>query len=178
MKKITLLLAAVLFTSVLAAQRRVQFSVGAEFSIPVHSVFDRSPGLGLSVGMDARPEKKWAFVAELGYNYFAGPIIKTNPPIKTSFGMMPAVAGVRIKSPKGFYGAVRGGLGIRIGFGGGTLPVFSPAAGWEWRNKNKKPVLDLGARWIRVVGMPSYPENSVLEKGGYSYFNIRIARPF
>ena len=176
MKKFALLLPLVLLSTLLSAQRRTIFSIGPELSVSTHNQIP-SPGIGASVGMEVRSFTRISITSEISYNHFNGEVINkfTDDTIR-GFSKMPIVAGIKGKIWKGAYLVVRGGLGIGLK-NAATSFAFAPGAGWLL-HRNEKPFLDLGIRWMLTPGLPSFSENSILNRGGYSYLNFRIAYVF
>ncbi|HEX6180929.1 MAG TPA: hypothetical protein VFZ47_06755 [Chitinophagaceae bacterium] len=176
MKKFALLSAFVMLTTLLPAQRRTIFSIGPELSVSTDREIP-TPGIGASIGMEVRSFHRISFTSEISYNQFSGDVIyKFRNDTIQGFSKLPIVAGIKGRIWKGAYLVVRAGLAFGLKNAGTSL-AFAPGAGWLL-HRNDKPLLDLGVRWIGIPGMPSFPENSVLNKGGYSYLNFRVAYVF
>lgn len=176
MKKVSLSAVFIACSLLLAAQKRAIFSIGPELSISTYHAMP-SNGIGGSAGVQLHPNKKISFVADIGYNRFSGQVVNIfTKDTVNSFAIMPVLAGARYTFRDKFYFAVRAGYALGAHNARGSL-AFSPAAGWVVFGKNK-PLLDFGLRWIGLLPTPSYPENTFLNKGGYSYLNLRIAYLF
>lgn len=177
MKTLCLLITAITFSFYLHAQNsRIRFAIGPEFSLPTYHEFPSS-GMGGSAGVEFKSRNKFSANIEVGYNYFRGTVINEfNPDTIRGFAFIPVLGGLKYSLNEKFYASVRVG-GIYGTFKSFMAYTFSPAAGIMLPNKNN-PRVDLGARWIGVLPMPAILENTFIEKGGFSYLNIRAAIVF
>ena len=158
-----------------AQTSRTLISLGPEFSLPTYKEFP-SNGIGGSASIQFRSKRKISATIDVGYNYFRGHVINYwFPDTIRGFSLVPVLGGVKLSATKKFYAAVRGGL--TFSYNGFIGLTFSPAVGVTLPN-NKNPRIDLGARWMGIMGVPTYPEKTFIEKGNYSYLNLRAAIVF
>jgi len=170
MRTTFLLLGFICLTCTSIAQRKVRLTIGPEFSLPAYKEFP-SNGIGGSIAVEFRSKNRFSATIETGYNHFWGSYVNVWKHDTTrGFSFVPILAGARYSAGEKFYASMRAGLtlGTTVGF------TLSPAAGVVLPNR-RNPKIDLGVRLIGVVGMPSIPENSFLDRGGFSYLNFRIA---
>ena len=173
MKTTCLLIAAIIISTCAQAQKRIKFSLGPEFSLPTYEEFT-SNGIGASATVELRATKKLSATLDVGHNHFSGTVV--NPfygDTTRGFGITPVLFGLKLDIANNFYAGIRGGLA----FGPIVTYCLSPAAGVVFPN-NKNPRIDIGARLIGVMGMPTFPEKAFIERGGYSYINFRAAIVF
>jgi hypothetical protein len=158
-----------------AQNSRTRFSVGPELSLPTYKEFP-SNGIGGSLSIQFKSKRRTSATIDVGYNYFSGDVVNYwFPDTIRGFGLAPVLAGAKFSATNKFYAAVRGGL--TFGYNGFIGLTFSPAVGIMLPNK-QNPRIDLGARWMGVLGVPTYPEKTFIEKGNYSYLNLRAAIVF
>jgi hypothetical protein len=174
MKRALLLLTFFCFACCAVAQNsRTRFSIGPEFSLPTYKEFP-SNGVGGSIAVDFRSRHRVSANIETGYNYFKGTVINEFKHDTTrGFGFVPILAGVKLSLANKYYASMRAGitLGSSVGF------TLSPAVGVMLPNR-LSPKIDLGIKLIGVPGMPSIPENTFLDRGGFSYLSFRAAIVF
>ena len=169
MRTLFVLLVTICITCSLHAQR-TRFTIGPEFSLPTYKELP-SNGIGGSIAVEFRSKHKVSAVVETGYNYFWGKYVNVwKQDTIHGFGFAPILAGAKLTLREKYYAAMRAGLTL----GKTRAFTLSPAAGIMLPN-SRTPKLDLGIRLIGVIGMPSIPENSFLDRGGFSYLNLRIA---
>jgi len=178
MKKILMSVYVLLLTtsSGIGQKNRPVYSAGPAILIPTYSQI-KSPGLGFGLKVDFKPHKKLSFVSDIGINAFNGDIVNqfTNKIVKGLI-IMPVLAGVKWSASKNLYFA--GLAGVAFGLeNAGTNFSLSPGMGYLLKFGGKR-MADLGLRLTGVLPKTSIPENTFLEKGGYSFLSLRLAYQF
>lgn len=174
--KTTCLLTILFISSIALAQNsRTLISIGPEFSLPTYKEFP-SNGIGGSASIQFKSKRKLSATIDVGYNYFRGHVVNYwFPDTIRGFSLIPVLGGAKLNATNKFYAVVRGGL--TFGYNGFIGLTFSPAVGITLPN-NHNPRIDIGVRWMGVMGVPTYPEKTFIEKGNYSYLNLRAAIVF
>jgi hypothetical protein len=87
--------------------------------------------------------------------------------------LIPLLTGVRYYFYKHAYAGAEAGAQFGVGRYIGNTFVLAPSAGYRF--SVGKPRLDAGIRLMNALGMPSIPENSTIQKGGYGVWVFRVA---
>lgn len=123
------------------------------------------------------PNKKFSIISDIDINAFNSDV-KNQITNKTAEGfiIMPVLAGVKWSALDNVY--FPGQAGVAIGLkNAGTNISLSPGLGYLVK-VDGKPKLDVGLRVIGVLPQASIPENTFLEKGGYSFLSLQLAYQF
>lgn len=167
----------ILVTSIGMAQKnRLVVSAGPAILIPTYSEIN-SAGFGFGAGVEYKLNKKIAIASDIDINIFNSKVknIFTNK-ITDGFIIMPVLVGVKWNAFNNFYFTGKAGLvaGLK---NAGTNFSLSPGLGYLV-NINGKQKLDVGLKLVGVLPMSSIPENTFLEKGGYSFLSLKLAYRF
>jgi hypothetical protein len=169
MKKTALLAAnLILCAFVYAQENRNEVWTGAEYDIHLKHVFNKTNGPGISIKGLHTFSKNFDGTASLGYNYFKGKVEYWDGKSDDHFALMPVLLGVRYRFAKVFLGFETGAV-IKASDNAATLFAIVPSAGYS----SSKFIGEL--RLLQVPGMPSFPENSFLKRGGYNFLGMRLS---
>jgi hypothetical protein len=151
------------------AQSSSQLFVGANFSVPVVPAdANKAIGYGLEIKAERFLSSKFSMNVSAGYIYFKGAITYWDDSKDKSFGLLPVSVGGRYYI-RSFYLGAGAGLAIKASSNTGTNVLLYPAVGFAKKN------VDVS---IQLMGIPqafgSIPENTYLEKGGYSYLGLYL----
>lgn len=178
MKKIITSVFILIFVSSIAVaqKNKLVVSAGPVLLIPTYSEIN-SAGFGFGADVEYKLNKKIAIASDIDINIFNSNVknIFTNK-ITNGFIIMPLLVGVKWTAFKNFY--FTGKTGVVAGLkNAGTNFSFSPGLGYLI-NINGKQKLDVGLKLVGVLPMSSIPENTFLEKGGYSFLSLKLAYRF
>jgi hypothetical protein len=165
------LLAILLFYSLngYSQPKKNLFAIGAEISLPAHQPFQSNKATGLGINMKGEHffSNNFSALANIGFASFRGKIVYWDGVEDRSFSLVPILIGARFYIQKLYLG-IESGAAIKASENANTLVAFSPSIGMI----NKK--LDLAIKFFAIPQMPSIPENTFLQKGGYSYLGISV----
>ena len=156
--------------------KKLKFSIGPEFSVPTFSGITSS-GVGGGISLEHFFNKKIAGTIDISYNYFKGNVFDFyKHDTLNGFSIMPVLAGGKYFFTNKFY--ISGAAGLIIGLhNAGNHLALSSGTGWLIPvSANSK--IDLGVKLTGVPAGYSFPENSFLNRGGYSFLTFKIAYVF
>ncbi len=165
-----------LLPGIYAQNKKMKFSIGPQISLPTYTGINSS-GIGGGLSTEHSFNKKIGGFVDVSYNYFNGNVydLFKHDTIK-GFGIMPVFLGAKYFLTNRFY--MSGAAGIVIGINNaGNHAALSPGAGLIVPISTTAN-MDVGVRLIAVPTGFSFPENSFLNKGGYSFLSLRIAYQF
>jgi hypothetical protein len=165
----TLLLVTILILCVTAFAQKKKNEVwaGIEYNVHLKHAFNETNGPGVSLkGVHAFSHHLDGMV-NLGYNYFKGKVQYWDGNSDDHFALMPLLLGTRYRFRNMFLGFEAGTV-IKASDNAATLFSIAPSIGYS----NNKFNAEL--RLLQVPGMPSFPENSFLKKGGYGFLGVRL----
>ena len=168
MRKTFFLVNSLLLSSSLLFAQPKKFipSVGVEFNLLLES--NNAVGGGFHFREEHFFSQNFSASLTVGYIRFKGDIVYWDGSKDKTFSLIPVLLGGKYFIHK-FYGGFEGGLAIKASSNVSTLPAVSPSVG-ILLNK-----LDISCKLLSVLQMPSIPENTFLQRGGYSYIGVRIA---
>jgi hypothetical protein len=167
-KPILLALSLLLCFSVVAQKNKNQIWTGVEYNVHLKHAFNKTNGPGVSVKDVYTFSARFDGTLNLGYNYFGGKVEYWNGKTEDHFALMPLLLGTRYNFSKLFLG-LEAGTVIKASKNAGTLLAIVPSFGY-CTNK-----FSCELRLLQVPGMPSFPENSFLKKGGYNFLGLRLS---
>jgi len=159
-----------------AQKNNVLFSVGPAILIPSYSGIN-SNGFGVGASFEYVLTKKVSIASDIDINFFTSNIKNVfTHKVTNGFAIMPVLAGVKWGAVKNIY--LSGKAGMAVGLkNAGTNLTLSPGIGYLFNIKGKQKI-DMGIRLIGVLPKASLPENTFLEKGGYSFLAFKLAYQF
>jgi hypothetical protein len=167
MKKTVLLVATFAFCVFVFGQKNEMWA-GVEYNFHLKHTFNKTDGPGISLkGLHAFSDH-FAGMASVGYNYFKGQVEYWDGSSDDHFALMPLLLGARYYFGKMFLGFETGGV-IKASSNAATLFAIAPSVGY-YKNKFSSEL-----RLLQVPGMPSFPENSFLKKGGYNFLGVQLS---
>lgn len=178
MKKVFSTLFVLTFTAGISMAQENKFvvSAGPSLLIPTYSEIN-SVGFGFGVGIDYRLNNKFSLASDIDVDVFDSKVKNLfTDEITDGFILMPVMIGVKWRPVNNLYFA--GKVGAVAGLkNASTNFALSPGLGYLV-NINGKPTLDVGLNLLGVPGMASIPENTFLDKGGYSFLSLKLAYRF
>jgi len=178
MRKILILIVSVfvIVNNTDAQSKKINFSIGPEFSQPTFSgISGNGIGGGISIGyfFNKRIEGNVA----ISFNHFNSDVFNFNKTDTVNgFTIMPFLPGIKYFITDKFYAS--GAVGMVIGINNAANHfALSPGIGFliPFSEKSK---IDISLKLIGVPTGYSFPENIFLNKGGYSYLTFRLAYLF
>jgi hypothetical protein len=151
-------------------QQANRISAGVSFGLPI----DASVGTNeaKSYGFQRVGEHRFGHsasaTAEIGYLHFSGRIINFDGTGENQFSMIPVLIGGRFYV-KQFFAGIQLGAGIRASSNAYSHMVFAPGVGWSGKR------LEAGVRLLAVPQNFGLPEQTLLQRGGYSYLNLHAS---
>jgi hypothetical protein len=148
--------------------RKNLIGIGGEVSYPVYAYeSNEAVGLGINIKGEHFFGSKFSGLVTVGYTSYRGKLVYWDGTEDKDFALVPVLIGARIFLQR-FYAEFEFGVAVKASENVNTTMTVAPAIGFM----NKK--LDLAIRFFAVPAMPSIPENTFLEKGGYSYLTLRF----
>lgn len=178
MRKILILSVSIIFiiSNIDAQSKKLNFSIGPEFSIPTFSgISGTGFGGGITIGhfLNKRIEGNIA----ISFNHFNGDVFNFDKTDTVKgFSIMPVLPGIKYFVTHKFYAS--GAVGMVIGIHNAANHfALSPGVGLliPFSEKSK---IDLSLKLIGVPTGYSFSENVFLNKGGYNYLTFRLAYLF
>lgn len=152
----------------LYSQTKNLIGIGGEVGYPVSAYeSNKAIGLGINVKGEHFFAPQFSGLATVGYASYRGKLVYWDGTEDKNFALVPVLIGARFFVQK-FYAELEAGVALKATENVNTGMALAPAIGFM----NKK--LDLSLRFFAVPAMPSIPENTFLEKGGYSYLTLRF----
>jgi len=170
MRTITLFVATTIFCSsgLHSQPRKNLLGIGGEVSYPVHAYeSNEAIGIGINIKGEHFFSPKFSGLANIGYTFYRGKLVYWDGTKDHDFALVPVLIGARFFVKK-FYTEFETGVAVKASDNTSSIFAVAPAIGFV----NRK--LDLAMRFFAAPAMPSIPENTFLEKGGYSYLTFRI----
>jgi len=167
-KAIFLAMNLVLSVCVFAQKSSNEVWAGIEYNMHLKHAFNKTNGPGISLkGVHALSDH-FDGTLSVGYNYFKGKVKYWDGKSDDHFALMPLLLGTRYCFSKVFIGFEAGAV-IKASDNAATLFAIAPSIGYQ----NNKFCSEI--RFLQVPGMPSFPENSFLKKGGYNFLGVRLS---
>ena len=171
MKTIKILFVALLFHSFngYSQQQRKSISIGSQVDFPLR-VFQSNKAIGSGINLKGEffLSNRFSGTLSAGYSFFNGKLIYWDGTTDKNFALIPLLVGARYYFQK-FYLNLEAGLAIKASDNVYTNLAFVPSAGILINR------LDLAIRLFSVSQLGvSIPENTFLQKGGYSYLGFRV----
>jgi hypothetical protein len=141
---------------------------GIEYNVHLKHSFNKTNGPGVSLKGAHSFSNHFDGTVSLGYNYFKGQVKYWDGDSDDHFALMPFLLGSHYRFSKMFIGFEAGAV-IKASNKAATLFAIAPSIGF----RNNK--LSSEIRFLQVPGMPSFPENSFLKKGGYNFLAVRLS---
>ncbi|MBO9682293.1 MAG: hypothetical protein J7502_06440 [Flavisolibacter sp.] len=167
MKKVILLAVTLVFCVFVFGQKNEVWA-GVEYNSHLKHAFNKTSGPGISLKGVHAFSGHFAGTASAGYNYFKGKVEYWDGSSDDHFALVPLLLGARYNFGKMFLGLEVGSV-IKASSNAATLFAIVPSVGCR---KNK---FSSELRLLQVPGMPSFPENSILKKGGYNFLGMRLS---
>ena len=178
MKKVLSTLFVLTFTAgiSIAQENKLVVSAGPAVLIPTYSEIN-SVGFSFGVGIDYKLSNSLSIASNIDVDVFDSKVRNLfTDQITDGFILMPVLIGVKWKPVNNLYFA--GKVGAVAGLkNASTNFALSPGLGYLV-NINGKQKLDVGLNLVGVPGMASIPENTFLDKGGYSFLSLKLAYRF
>ena len=169
MKKVIFLaMMLVLSLFVFAQKSSNEAWAGIEYNVHLKHAFNKTNGPGVSLKGVHSFSNHFDGMVSLGYNYFKGQVKYWDGNSDDHFALMPFLLGPRYRFSKMFIGFEAGAV-IKASNNAATLFAIAPFIGYR-NNKFSSEV-----RLLQMPGMPSFPENSFLKKGGYNFLGVRLS---
>jgi len=180
MKRCLLLLMGGLGVLSLSAQvNNNRLAVAVHAALPVYAATGDPDGVlwGVSLQKQWTWSKHFAATASVGYQHFSG-TIRNNMDGREDkdFASIPLLAGLRYYTTKGWYLAFETGAAVKAHSNMTTKWLLVPAAGVLLPVRTR--ALDLGLQFSTVPMGYGYPEQKLLQRGGYSFLGMRVAWVF
>jgi hypothetical protein len=172
MRKIVWLFCSLLFcsSSAIGQPKKLVPSAGVEFSVPAHQSIgsNHANGVGFSLKEEFFVSQKFSVTVSAGYSFFRGDLVYWDGSKDKNFALIPVMIGARCYFHK-FFAAFEAGAAIKGSSNVNTLPAVCPSAG-VLVNK-----FEISFRLMGILQVPSIPENTFLQRGGYSYAGVRVS---
>jgi hypothetical protein len=156
-----------------AQQKESNFFLSPSLYVGAHNPSEKNTnGYGIHVGAQHVLSKNFFGTATLGYVYIKGEFVDFDGNTENHFALLPVLIGLRYNI-KPFFASFEIGAAIRASANAKTRPALVPAIGASIKK------FDF---FVKLFGVPetSYgvPEQSYLQRGGYSYFQFGAAYHF
>ena len=144
-------------------------SPGIHFSIPVYTIAgeNNTTGVGANAIVEHYFSNRFSGCLDIGYDHFTGNLIYWNNAIDHSFNIVPVLVGFRYYLQK-FYLGLEAGAAIKASKNVYTNATICPSAGIKLKR------WDAGIKLVSVLSMPSIPENTFLQRGGYGWLVLGL----
>lgn len=160
------------------------FGAGAVIISPGYAMKSTaaSPGTGLGIELSRERiyQDKFSWTLSAGFYHIPGefrdPSGTTQNGFQKNLILLPFLTGIRYSFYKHFYAGAEAGVQFGVGRYIGNTFILAPSVGYRF--SFGKPRLDAGIRLMNALGMPSTPENSTIQKGGYGYWVFRAVYIF
>ena len=107
-------------------------------------------------------------------------LFRNYPPLRRSqekdFAVIPLLAGLRYYMKNKWYAAFETGVNMKAHSNAATKFTLVPSAGILWPVGKK--AIDLGIQFSTVPMGYGFPEQKLLQRGGYSFLGLRAAWVF
>lgn len=167
-KTILLSISILLWAFAVAQKNKNEVWAGIEYNMHLKHEFNKTNGPGISLKDVYVFSDRFDGTVSLGYNYFKGEVKYWDGKTEDHFALMPLLLGTRYNFRKVFLG-LEAGMVIKASKNAGTLFAIVPSFGYSTKKLSSE------LRLLQVPGMPSFPENSFLKKGGYNFLGLRLS---
>ena len=144
-------------------------AIGGEIGFPAHQPFQSNKAIGMGINIKGEHffSNKFSSLASIGFSSFSGKIVYWDGAEDKDFSLIPILVGGRFHIKK-FYLGLESGIAISASNNTNSLFAIAPSIGIVHGH------FDLVAKLFAIPEMPSIPENTFLQKGGYSYLNFGV----
>lgn len=177
MKKILLLLCLVISVMLASAQYK-KFSspltIGVDLGIPVYTTVGDMKGVltGIHMKKEWRASTHFAASLSAGYSYFNGTVRSFNNKEVQHFSVLPVLAGMKYYGWNKYFLGFETGLHIGLGADISTKLALVPSLGAMLPVGKKQ--LEVALRYSGTKLGTTFPEATLLNRGGYSFLAIRL----
>jgi hypothetical protein len=169
MKTILLFTAISLNLPALTQIRKNTLNLGATISTPFKShEINKTTGYGIYLRGEHSLSRNLSVTARAGYTFYKGDINYFDNTHHKNFALMPLLLGTSLTIKKIYFGIELGTV-LPVNMAVNSHFAFSPGAGFRFNR------LAIGLDLLIVPEVPSLPENSFLQKGGFSYGGINLS---
>lgn len=173
MKRTLFLLICFLTVNLIIAQdRKFRLSANVSLSIPTYTEIS-SMAIGLGANGEFAINRKWATLITADFHHFFGTVINHfNQDTIKGFSILPVMAGLKIYPNEKFYLGAQAGVSVGLQHAG-NCPAIGAFTGILVPLKGGNKV-DIGLKFTGIMRQTSFPENTFLNRGGYSFLSGRI----
>ncbi|WP_276480481.1 hypothetical protein [Paraflavitalea pollutisoli] len=177
MKKI-MLLGCLVFSEMLASAQyktfRSPLTIGVDLGIPAYTAVGDMTGVltGMHIKKEWRASTHFAASLSAGYNYFSGKVRSFDDKEVQHFSILPVLAGVKYYGWKKYFLGFETGLNIGLDANTSTRLALVPSLGAMLPVGKKQ--LEVALRYSGTKLGSTFPEASLLNRGGYSFLAIRL----
>lgn len=177
MKKITLLLCLVAGIMTAAAQKRTYdnpLTIGLDLGLPVYTVIGDMKGVltGLHIKKEWRPTNHFAALLNAGYTFFSGTVTSFDDKEVKNFSVLPLLAGIKYYGWDKYFLGLETGLNIGLDGNTATRLALIPSIGAMLPVGKKQ--LEVALRYNATKAGATFPEASLLNRGGYGFMALRL----
>ena len=149
--------------------RKNLIAIGGEIGFPAHQPFQSNKAVGFGVNIKGEHffSNRFSALASIGFASFNGKIVYWDGIGDKNFSLIPVLIGGRFYIKK-FYLGFESGIAISASNNTNSLIALAPTMGLVHGN------FAVTAKLFAIPQMPSIPENTFLQKGGYSYLNFGL----
>jgi hypothetical protein len=171
MKTAVTLVANFLLSSSITFSQTYKSSVAIEggLSYPLNQPVQKNKAVGIAINVKAEQffSKKFSGTLRIGYNYFKGDLVYWDGKMDKNFTLIPVLLGARYYIQKLYLGfetgaAFKGSKNVY------TNIAVAPSFGYLCKRIN------ININILSILGFPSIPENTFLQRGGYSYLGVKF----
>jgi hypothetical protein len=156
----------------MAQDHKFRLSANAYLSIPTYKEIS-SMAIGFGAGGEFAINKKWATIFTADFHNFYGTVIDHfNKDTIKGFSILPLMAGLKFYTNEKFYLGAQAGVSVGLKHAG-NCPAIAAITGMLVPLKNGNKV-DIGLKFTGIKRQTSFPENTFLKRGGYSFLSGRI----
>jgi hypothetical protein len=169
MKTILLFAAISMSLPALAQIGKSTLNMGASISTPFKShEINKTIGYGVFLKGEHSLSKNISVTARAGYTFYKGEINYFDNTHQKNFALLPLLLGATFTIKKIYLGMELGAI-LPASMPVNSHFAFSPNAGFRLNR------LAIGLDLMVIPEVPSAPENSFLQKGGYSYGGVNFS---
>lgn len=151
---------------------------GIDLGVPAYTAVGDMKGVltGIYVKKDWPAGKHFAATISAGYHYFSGTVRSFDNKEVKNFSVLPLLAGVKYYAWKRYFLAFETGLNIGLDKNTSTKPALVPSLGALLPVGQKQ--FEVAVRYNATKAGSTFPEASLLNRGGYSFLELRLGWAF
>jgi hypothetical protein len=156
----------------MAQDHKFRLSANLSLSVPTYKEIS-SMAIGFGANGEFAINKRWATLFSADFHHFYGTVIDhfKNDTIK-GFSILPVMAGLKYYAKEKFYLGAQAGVSVGLQHAG-NCPAIAAFTGMLLPLRNDKK-MDIGLKFTGIKRQTSFPENTFLNRGGYSFLSGRI----